>query len=370
MQTQLEIVKKLSYAAGGDTPITSIYSGPNASRPNAASAGAGALLVTTDHLRLLLSNGSVWKDITQEFASRAALPSVSVFGGRVIGTTDSGELFIDDGSTGPVPINIASRGMMQGFKASYTSAALAGCGPGECSSELVGGYRHFLTHPTGMEKLTTSEWQAGDGNGGWPSATAVLPTGGWMHFFAIGHTDGVQTDFGWDTDVDATNLLAPGGAPALAGFDQSYRRIYSIRTLAATQDIARIRQQGDWFYYDDPTALINDDVAPTTPSILATLLNAPLGIETQVLCNIGENPGAIEAVSATSGLATNVDAASTNPYADGQVPMFAAIGGTDEVAGQFLAHTDTLQRIRIGSASLSDIALLVLGWMDDRGRFA
>lgn len=375
MRTQLRIIPQLD-SNPTNRPIIGIYSGNNGGRPNAVTAGDGAIFISTDHLRILASDGANWQDLIQEFSSRANLPAVSAVGGRLFATNDSGELFIDDDSTGPVPINVASRGMMQGFKASWSSVTLAGCGEGQCSSELdiAGVYRNFLSHATGMEKSVDNTWEAGDGNGGWPDNTVTLPFGGWIHFFALGHEDGVQTDFGWDTDVLATNLRADA-AVITADFHHSFRRIYSIKTLddgggpSTSQDIMRIRQQGDWFYYDDPTALINDDLVVDTPSALHPLLNAPLGIESQILLNINMDLGTDRGYGITSGIATDVDGDLTAPV-DGEVPAFGA-DSTDANATQVLVHTDALQRVRLAVVPGPDtINTMVIGWMDDRGRYA
>lgn len=368
-RANLEVIKDGENDWGEGTPITQIISTTNGARPSASAAGTGSLLFTTDQLRILLSNGTLWLDMLQERVARNALPGSSVVGGRLIATSDSQELFIDDGSSGPVHINIPYRGMMQGFKASWSSNILAGCGGGECSSELVGGLRHFLSHATGMEKDVAVTWAPGDGNGGWPDNTAVRPTGGWQHFFALGHTDGIQVDFGWDTDPVAGALLADAAVMS-NGFDAAYRRIYSIKTVAATEDIMQIHQQGDWFYYDDPTALINDTLSfLSVSSSLLTVLNAPLGIESQILMSVAGSAAGSRSFGATSGAASEVDADSALPIVDGEIGFYQT-QAADEVGGNMIVHTDTLQRIRGRASSAGDLDVLVLGWMDDRGRYA
>ncbi len=376
MRSQLSIIPQVD-SPSQNRPLISFISGNNDQRPNAATAGDGAVFISSDHLRMLVSNGTVWKDITYEFAARDSIPGASTFGGRLLATTDSAELFIDDGSSGFVPINVASRGMMQGFKVSWSSITLGGCGEGQCSSEPVSGLRHFLSHATGMEKETDNTWAAGDGNGGWPDNTVTLPFGGWIHFFAIGHIDGIQTDFGWDTSIIATNLRADAAVDT-AGFTKSFRRIYSTKTLddggGTSQDLMRLRQQGDYFYWDDPSTLINDVLSLTASSQLFTLLNAPLGIESQVHLHLAGSDTLQTSVSIASGIVTGLEADDGGTYADGQVPMMenhAGVGNGDEIVGSARIHTDTLQRIRaISGTSTSTTNVMVMGWMDDRERFA
>jgi hypothetical protein len=91
------------------------------------------------------------------------------------------------------------------------------------------GLNNIFRLPTIMVKDLSVAWAAGTGNGG-KGFAAALANNTWYHCFVIAKVDGT-VDAGFDTDVNATNLLA-----AASGYVY-YRRITSIKTKNSTTDI-------------------------------------------------------------------------------------------------------------------------------------
>lgn len=354
------------YNAGG---VTSFEVGTNLARPAASTAGAGAVYVENDRLRVSISTGTFWREFSIGTMARLNLLTNGGFhAGRPMVANDSFELFIDNGTT-VNQLQHAARGHLAGFVYTHVGDHEAGVGEGECASELVSGVRNFLTHASGMTKLNNATWAAGDTNGGLADAL-TLSASTWYHYFVLGHTDGVQTDFGWDTDVDATNLQADVAVIA-AGFDHSYRRLFSIRTDGSS-DLREIFQQGDWFFHADPSDQTIEDETVTATSALYTISRAPLGIRALVKMNVGVQDSIATGLGIAAGDATDINAETTPPYAAGAVPVFdtdAAVN--DDGAFQIDVMTDLLSRIRmIVSSGTTTLQIMVLGWMDDRGRYS
>jgi len=79
-----------------------------------------------------------------------------------------------------------------------------------------------MTLASAMIKRTDASWAEGTGNGGFPTGI-TLAVSTWYHCFVISKPDGT-TDAGFDSDIDATNLLADA-----TGYTD-YKRVWSIYT--------------------------------------------------------------------------------------------------------------------------------------------
>lgn len=87
-----------------------------------------------------------------------------------------------------------------------------------------------FTNTATFTKRVNATWVQGTNQGGLADALVATP-GTWYHVFGLGKPDGT-VDFGFDTDLNATNLLADANVVA-AGFTL-YRKVGSIKLLAAS----------------------------------------------------------------------------------------------------------------------------------------
>jgi hypothetical protein len=79
---------------------------------------------------------------------------------------------------------------------------------------------------TALEKVITSPWLAGDGNGAYPSTGPALADNNWYHVFAIRKADGT-VDSGVDISPSAANLIAditPAGYTSISRRGAIYYR--------------------------------------------------------------------------------------------------------------------------------------------------
>lgn len=123
-----------------------------------------------------------------------------------------------------------------------------------------------------MTKQAEIVWAPGDNAGGMPSAL-TLTADTWYHTFAILKDDGT-TDRGFDTALDATNLLSDAGASYIG-----FRRVGSVLT-DSSNDIEQFLQFGDRFYWIIPTAIST----PTSVGSHELVIKVPIGL--RVLASI------------------------------------------------------------------------------------
>lgn len=112
-------------------------------------------------------------------------------------------------------------GMRIGVQAANTIVILPGAARG------LGGEKNTIPLPTAFRK-TNAVWAAGDSAGGVPAAIFPMVDGTWYHVFVIKRDSDGNVDAGFDTDIDAVNLLA--------GFSGSiqYRRVGSVYRSGGT----------------------------------------------------------------------------------------------------------------------------------------
>lgn len=205
---------------------------------------------------------------------------------------------------------------------------------------------------------TTADWTAGSGNGGFPEG-ALGPIGNntWYHVFII--EDGAGTvDGGYDTALNATNLLGESGYT-------NYRRIGSVRTDGAGNIIDFI-QEGDEFRWVTPVEDVNV-TNPGTTRVLATL-TVPTGI--RVMAHVSYS---IDTLSSSNDPSVwirstdQADEAATKPRA-----MNNHDGNQDNYsAGASAILTDTSAQIAYrweASGGNDDFYMQTYGWTDRRGK--
>ncbi len=125
---------------------------------------------------------------------------------------------LDDAAPGTPIIQIVGnrhpRHFMTGYKQNWVSGTTISFAAGQCKSKAGG--HDIDAGGFGTEKLVNATWAAGDGVGG--VAAGALPlSAGWLAAFVVNKANG-DTDFIWDDNVAATNVLAD---PAIitAGYD-------------------------------------------------------------------------------------------------------------------------------------------------------
>lgn len=130
---------------------------------------------------------------------------------------------------------------LTGLSNTVASVSTMSFGVGQCTESAN---TQLLANSISFTKDITANWAEGDTLGGFPSAL-TLTANTVYYTFLIGKVGGT-VDFGWDTDLSATNLLTDAAGSGYTLF----RRIGSSRTQVGLTDLETIRQDGDYFYYE------------------------------------------------------------------------------------------------------------------------
>jgi len=174
----------------------------------------------------------------------------------------------------------------RGYHSGYTLDNIVG-DPDHDTKVTAGAWRDFanlqdIIRSTPITKQIDSDWVEGDDVGGFPSGLSLSPNTTY-HFFVIVNAAG-GVDAGYDSDINATNLLAD--ATEFTGF----RRVLSRRTDGSS-NLVPIRQQDNRFYYDAPTLEIDDTNIGTDEEIYT--IKTPLGIKTIAILSVFFDDNAI-----------------------------------------------------------------------------
>lgn len=111
-----------------------------------------------------------------------------------------------------------------------------------------------------LTKRADASWVAGNNQGGMSSSLSIS-SNTWYHVFAI--VVGGVADVGFDTDVDATNLIADHTVTA-------YRRIGSFLTDGSS-NILPFTQIGNYVYWTNPPLDANTTVGTTTTTLTLSI---------------------------------------------------------------------------------------------------
>lgn len=222
-----------------------------------------------------------------------------------------------------------------------------------------------------MTKRLDAVWAVGDGNGG--RLSGVLANGQtWNCFALINPLTGAVEAPCFDTSPTAPDLAGSGAAAA--GFTK-FRRLGAIVLEAATTSIREFIQTGDWFHYKtravDYAAQANGGGVAYFRSVAV-----PVGIRVRARFYFQSSGG-----TAAPYLSGIFDPAFGAPAAFGGATQWAQVrrvSALDALSspysyGTVIAEqfTDTTGHIyTFSSDNAGDvIALGVLGWEDQRGRF-
>lgn len=214
-----------------------------------------------------------------------------------------------------------------------------------------------------ITKQLDATWVSGNDVGGLadPLTIAINTT---YHCFALSNADGSSVDTGFDTDINAVNLLADTNVIAAGLTEASYQgRIFTN----GSANIILFTQTGRYFYLITEILLFTGSVVNSEQTIPSTGGAGPIGGDTLALLNVEtfKNSGVILwriRVYPTSGnddLVTSVNAQVGAQRGAG----FAAPGNS-----AFEVATDTSGKINIkGSTTLATITTVGLrGWYDNK----
>ena len=205
-----------------------------------------------------------------------------------------------------------------------------------------------------LTKQIDANWSAGNNSGGFPSGL-TLSADTVYHFFIIYNSTTDTVDAGFDSNLDASELLSDA-----SGYD-SYRRVGSIITDSGS-NILPFVQRGSWFFW----RTIEKDIDTTIGTTHTTgTINVPTGISVLALCNVTLSDP-LDAYLYIKNTSADSQSPSTS-----NAPLFTlctltggAIGGT-----QVLVSTNTSGNITYASTqATSTLRISTIGYYDFRGQ--
>ena len=206
-----------------------------------------------------------------------------------------------------------------------------------------------------MTKQGDATWSAGTAAGGLSSSLTALANDTWYHVFAI--NVGGSADVGFDTDPDATNLIADHTATA-------HRWIGAVKTDGSA-NFKQFHQFGlDEFWWDyDEVANAEHTVTNVGANGTAVALdNIPDGITTIAMIGVaGTGGGSTHVYGAVRGDKT----ITASPSVGDSIAM-SDFANTTISAAFFRVPADSSQQVKLfSSLSTSDYDITVWGWVYD-----
>lgn len=206
-----------------------------------------------------------------------------------------------------------------------------------------------------MVKQIDANWAAGTNAGGFPSGLTLTADTDY-HCFLIGKEDGT-TDAGFDSDINAVNLLADA-----TGYDK-YVRVGTIRTDASSNILEMCMfyegKSRVCYWYDSTKEY--DVTNPGTSAILISLKTPP-NVSTNALFTFELRSASVSSVVYFTPICT-IDKAPAPGLGHG----VAIAPGDEDVYGQEEIFTDTSNQIRARlSASDANTRLIIntIGWKE------
>lgn len=198
-----------------------------------------------------------------------------------------------------------------------------------------------------------SVWAPGNGNGGLPSALTLTPST-WYHYFLQYDNSGPTYDAGYDTSINATNLLIDNPMPYK-------KRIWSV-FVDSNGDIKYYFQRGGWCYWDTPLLAWNATLTAT--GSLIPLLTPP-GITCMANLSSYMNTDSGVAYYHPPFVQNLVSIAALS-----MIGIHTATGSNNEVnATQIMSLTDTNSRIFVRGNTTQSIQVSTLSYFDYRGKY-
>ena len=210
-----------------------------------------------------------------------------------------------------------------------------------------------MTLTTALTKRIDANWQAGDTNGGFPSALS-LSTATWYHLFLIATSAGV-VDCGWDTSLTAANLLSDASAYTY------YRRIGSHLTDGSSNITAYYQYKDDfsWSAATVPVSFNATTIVAATPVILSV----PTGLQiyAEVTVTLDHVGTATQTTVRNNALTDSISSETMH-----HVRTSSSAGYNSST---FHVLTDTSATVNHQSDSTgATLIIQTQGWRDDRGK--
>jgi hypothetical protein len=237
--------------------------------------------------------------------------------------------------------------------------------PGSCNSS--NGY--LMTLATAITKDATSVWAAGDTSGGRASGVPYSDSSG-LHVFIIGKSGNpTAVDAGFDSDVNAVNLLADA---ASSGYN-TYRRVGWVYKESHAVQLINFVQKGDYFFYKDYFP-IHSFALSGSARLKKAVYAVPTGTSVQACV-------ALRASTANAATPTNVFYATDGEASVTLVGVLAehtGNGGWDYPELRLNLWTDSTAQITVSSVDTGETlaptvpcncTIRTLGWMDPRGKY-
>jgi hypothetical protein len=220
-----------------------------------------------------------------------------------------------------------------------------------------------------MTKQTDATWAEGTAAGGMNDTEAgAVAADTWYHVFAI-KVPGANgdVDYIFDSNLDGTNLLLDAAVQIwTSAEDPLFRRIGSILMDGTATNIVDFVQDGDEFLWADAAAQDHDDATSDADPRKAYALSVPpdVKVRANVIVSVTDN-------NASHYYVTSPDQADEDPsLTTGLLSGYAHSTG-DHGTGHFWIRTNTSKQIYVRTdADTADVAVVTLGWIDQRGKNA
>lgn len=137
---------------------------------------------------------------------------------------------------------------------------------------------------TAITKRIDAAWAEGDNLGGLASSVSLVADATY-HLFVISKPDGT-VDAGWDTSLDAANLLSDA-----VGYD-SYRRVFSNITDGSA-NIIGYSQNGDWVEYSETILDYTSDTTGTARVVVPVTTPSGVNVQALITGELGNDSGGV-----------------------------------------------------------------------------
>ena len=223
---------------------------------------------------------------------------------------------------------------------------------GECKGA---GQEGDLFLQSSLTKRLDAVWAEGDGLGG-RASSVPLSTNTWYHLFLIGKPGGT-VDAGWDTDINAANLLADATGYTF------YRLIWSNLTDGSS-DIVPYIQRGDCCRWD---VLVQDLIQANTGTAAITVpLTTPLGIVTKARLHVRGNNSTATAMFM---LLTQLNQSDSTPASANNSIVVAGNANGDDIHMDLDTSLSSSIRFRASVTSVAiSVQIQTIGFDHQRGK--
>lgn len=263
------------------------------------------------------------------------------------------------------------RSYLAGLIVTWTSATELSVNKGvcRCGSAADQDLVNAKNTNAAFSKTFIAGWTAGDGNAGVITGALAAAADDW-HFFLLVKQDGSAYDFGFDTDVEAANLIADNDVETALGANCYYRRLMTFRSDATPEIPAFVQKPGDRFMLVVPilgySVNTHDFEGGTGPGPI-TIDDYPGGVETTGLFRVLMTDCLVD-----SGLvlAPSYETLATPSLTTAPLITLVAASTDDPVAMELEIDVDTSRQFQVEALTDDQISLdvLVRGWIDRRGR--